>query len=128
MLEIGGVLKWTFLYSTVHRMRSIPKQIKILPKRHDYLVLSKNSEQKFLENKDIYGLYLHEDTNLLEFERAMLEVGRETKRQQHDDLATAKYYPDEIHTESCLKENANSLSHALDSLNCHEQVIRLSFA
>lgn len=91
MLEFDGILKWTFLYATVNRMQSASHQTKLLPKRHDYLALSKFAEKRLLESEDIYGLHQQDDTNLLELKRAMLEVERQVQmtRDNEEQLLTS---------------------------------------
>eukprot|EP00557_Chaetoceros_sp_GSL56_P004427 CAMPEP_0176497660 /NCGR_PEP_ID=MMETSP0200_2-20121128/11850_1 /TAXON_ID=947934 /ORGANISM="Chaetoceros sp., Strain GSL56" /LENGTH=1349 /DNA_ID=CAMNT_0017895703 /DNA_START=42 /DNA_END=4088 /DNA_ORIENTATION=- len=87
MIEFGGVLKWTFLFATVHRMRSTSNQISLLPKRHDYLAMSKFAEKRLLESEDIYGLHQEGDIKLLEFKRVLLEVERQVEATHEEKLS-----------------------------------------
>lgn len=77
--QIGGIVKWTFLYSTVHRMHPGIDTSKVIPRRHDYIIMSAFAEARLLQNEDSYGLHLYDDTNIVDFKRALLEV----QRQQH---------------------------------------------
>ena len=78
--QIGGVVKWTFLYATVQRLHSGSDTSKIVPRRHDFIVMSKFADENLLQDEDMFGLHLFEDTNIVDFKRAMMEVSRHERR------------------------------------------------
>lgn len=92
--ELGGVLKWSFIYSICHRLiRGDIQQIR--PRRNDYLVLSKSAESTLFKDEDEFGLHMFEPTNMVDFKRALLEADRmstsdctQEKRQKLGDVET----------------------------------------
>ena len=108
MAHLGGVVKWTFVIAAVHRAikeawaqkieqydkvkeeagmmsnlcnLTIKEQFPELlrPTRYDYLVLSKVAKDALLCTEDEYGIHLWEDSNIIDFKRALGEVGRGRK-------------------------------------------------
>jgi hypothetical protein len=78
--QIGGIVKWTFLYSTVHRLDSGSDTSKVMPRRHDYIIMSRFAKENLLQSEDSYGLHLYDNTNMVDFKRALLEVQRQERR------------------------------------------------
>ena len=97
VVEMKGVLKWTFLFRTTHKIINCSQQsneileaiksnsesndsIKtnflylINPRRYDFLVLSKHEENLYLKEEDDFGIHLYRDTNMNELKRALEEV------------------------------------------------------
>jgi hypothetical protein len=74
--QIGGLIKWTFLYATVERLHSGSDTSEIVPRRHDFMIISKFAEENLFQNEDDFGLHLLEDANIVDFKRAMMEVKR----------------------------------------------------
>lgn len=77
--DIGGVIKWTSLYSFVKQTLQSTrpqeeKNAKFVPSRHDFLVMSRVTGEKVLQNEDQYGLHKYDDSSLIELKRALLEV------------------------------------------------------
>ena len=79
--EIGGIVKWNFLFSTVHRFHTESSVGQIIPRRNDFLVMSSLAERIRLQDENIYGLHLYEDTSAVDFKRAMMEVKRRNRRE-----------------------------------------------
>jgi len=55
-----------------------------VPRRHDFILMSKFAQENLLQNEDIYGLHLYEDTNIVDLKRAMMEVERQERRDKKD--------------------------------------------
>ncbi len=87
--DIGGVVKWTFLVSIAHRIQSESNdtsiKVPIVPRRNDFLVMSKFAEENLLREEDIYGLHLYLDTTMVDFKRAMMEVKKQKRREQYGE-------------------------------------------
>lgn len=102
MIQMGGVLKWTYVFSVINRWEKAqqdteksgtePKSTDLSqqtikenashllhPRRHDFLALSKLAEETLSATEDKYGAHLWKDSNIIDFKRALDEVGR-TKR------------------------------------------------
>ncbi len=102
--EIGGVAKWTFVYSIVHKFLQKIEEDKTTfqescstvsdksvsirsywpnlryPRRSDYLLMSPAVEKGLLQSEDSFGLLVNEPTTLIDFRRALEEVGRQKLR------------------------------------------------
>ena len=83
--QIGGVVKWTFLYATVERLHSGSDTSEIVPRRHDFMIMSKFAEENLLQNEDVFGLHLFEDANIVDLKRAMMEVQRQEAKERKDN-------------------------------------------
>jgi len=101
LLEMGGVLKWTFVYSIVSKClkelddssgyeRTIKNDWPHLaePRRSDFLVMSDAAKTNLQSSEDDYGLRINQIAKPLEFVRALEEVGRQMsimKKRRGDD-------------------------------------------
>lgn len=79
--EIGGVIKWTYIYSFVKQalqsIRLHENEAPIFdPGRYDFLVTSTVTREKVLQNEDQFGLHKYDDSTMIDLKRAMLEVQR----------------------------------------------------
>ena len=81
----SGVVKWTFLFSSVHNNSTrgnksdagvLNEAITLKPRKHDFLVLSKFQENELIKVEDSYGIHLTEDTNMSELIRALDTASR----------------------------------------------------
>lgn len=79
--EIGGIVKWNFLFSTVHRFHTESNAGQLIPRRNDFLIMSPLAERIRLQDENIYGLHLYENTSFVDFKRAMMEVKRRDRRE-----------------------------------------------
>lgn len=87
---MGGILKWTFVYSVVSKFlknladdsQGYEKSIKndwpslAHPRRSDFLVMSDTAKTNLHSTEDEYGLRIDEIANSIDFARALEEVGR----------------------------------------------------
>ena len=101
LLEMGGVLKWTFVYAIVSKClkelddssgyeRTIKNDWPHLaePRRSDFLVMSDAAKTNLQSSEDDYGLRINQIAKPLEFGRALEEVGRQMsilKKRRDDD-------------------------------------------
>jgi len=101
LLEMGGVLKWTFVYAIVSKClkelddssgyeRTIKNDWPHLaePRRSDFLVMSDAAKTNLQSSEDDYGLRINQIAKPLEFGRALEEVGRQMsimKKRRGDD-------------------------------------------
>ena len=112
LLEIGGVVKWTFVYSIVWKFLNRLEEEKVNsgvsydslsidnnsikshcpelahPRRSDYLLMSPAAEKILTQREDSYGLSINETSNIIDFQRSLEEVGRQ--RIQQDDEPKSK--------------------------------------
>lgn len=86
MHEIGGVIKWTCLYSFVNQCSlnldsDLPN---FAPSRHDFLVLSSIRITSILNNEDKFGMKMFQDSSMIDLKRSILEVQKSSTRGGHD--------------------------------------------
>lgn len=85
---MGGITKWTFPFSIVTKFlkldagnvrKSILQIAPALarPRRADYLLITKIAAASLNNTEDAYGLATSEESNLIDFQRALAIVGRE---------------------------------------------------
>mmetsp|Transcript_7253 Transcript_7253/g.11900 ORF Transcript_7253/g.11900 Transcript_7253/m.11900 type:complete len:1401 (+) Transcript_7253:1066-5268(+) len=98
LFEIGGVLKWTFVYSLVTKFLSrlkdessgFRKSIKekcpgmATPRHSDFLVMAKSAKESLKKTEDEFGLRIHDICNDIDFERALEGVGRQRAINQEE--------------------------------------------
>lgn len=98
LFEIGGVLKWTFVYSLVTKFLSrlkdessgFRKSIKekcpgmATPRHSDFLVMASSAKANLKKTEDDFGLRIHDICNDIDFERALEEVGRQRVIKQEE--------------------------------------------
>lgn len=102
LIEIGGVAKWTFVYSIVHKFLKKIEEDKgsyqgsrgaltdgtlsicsywpslRYPRRSDYLLMSPAVEKSLLHSEDSFGLLVNESVTSNDFQRALEEVRYQT--------------------------------------------------
>lgn len=98
LIELGGVLKWTAIFSLVHRLINGMEKVKVeagaemsavavtasriqllRPCRHDFLVLCESVQLD--TDSEVFDIPLTKDISFLEFRRGLEEVAR--RRQTH---------------------------------------------
>jgi len=90
-----GVIKWTFLFQTVHRIfiEAAQEEISLrestpttlIPRRHDFLVLSKVAEESFLEVEN------SQETTLMDLKFELGDVGKvELNVKKVNHISTSK--------------------------------------
>ena len=98
LFEIGGVLKWTFVYSLVTKFLSrlkgessaFRKSIKekcpgmAAPRHSDFLVMANSAKKTLKKTEDDFGLRINDICNDIDFERALEEVGRQRSIKQEE--------------------------------------------
>ncbi|KAL7548623.1 hypothetical protein ACHAWF_011897 [Thalassiosira exigua] len=96
LVEMGGILKWSFVYAIVSRFlrrldddasgyeKSIKKDWPSLaqPRRSDFLAMSKMVSRTLQVAEDSYGLLYSTTSSSLDFGRALDEVGRQQSTQK----------------------------------------------
>jgi len=118
IIEIGGVIKWTFLYATLQRLQGkhcldndhapSQKKVPLIPSRHDFLIMSNHARERLQHTEDIYGLSLCDDSNLFDFKRAMYEVKRQEQQMQEHVNTTS--------TDMCKRTRINESAPAADEI------------
>ncbi len=103
LFEIGGVLKWTFVYSLVTKFLSrlkdessgFRKSIKekcpgmATPRYADFLVMASSAKATLQKTEDEFGLRINDICNAIDFERALEEVGRQRSMKREDTKTMA---------------------------------------
>lgn len=93
----SGVVKWTFLYSAVaglskkrvvEDIESLQHKKSLVPRKHNYLVVSKFVEACSEKVEDAFGLHLFEDASIVELKRALREARK--RRSNGTDNAVQK--------------------------------------
>ena len=88
LFEIGGVLKWTFVYSLVNKFLSrlkdessaFRKSIKekcpgmASPRYSDFLVMAESAKANLQQTEDRFGMRINDICNDIDFDRALEEV------------------------------------------------------
>mmetsp|Transcript_30773 Transcript_30773/g.61126 ORF Transcript_30773/g.61126 Transcript_30773/m.61126 type:complete len:842 (+) Transcript_30773:330-2855(+) len=131
LIKIGGVAKWTFVYSIVHKFLKKIEEDKATfqgscgltdgslsicsdwpslryPRRSDYLLMSPAVERSLLQIEDSFGLMVNESATSIDFQRALEEIGCKTLNTQlrnKDESQNRKVpaYPNLPWQESVLK-------------------------
>ena len=117
LFEIGGVLKWTFVYSLVTKFLSrlksessgFRKSIKekcpgmAAPRHSDFLVMAQMAKSTLQEREDEFGLRIHDICNTIDFERALEEVGRHRSIEQEE--VSSKIVPWQTNAMTNLEES-----------------------
>ena len=71
----NGVVKWTFFFSSISKQReSLQQPINLVPRKYDYLAISKTIEQNLEQIEDSYGIHLLKNSNIFELKRALRKV------------------------------------------------------
>mmetsp|Transcript_12719 Transcript_12719/g.22300 ORF Transcript_12719/g.22300 Transcript_12719/m.22300 type:complete len:877 (-) Transcript_12719:136-2766(-) len=103
LIEMGGILKWTFVYSIVSKFlkhldddasgyeKSIKKDWPSLahPRRSDFLVMSDTAKTTLQATEDDYGLRINEIASSIDFARALEEVGRQKSTKKGNRILTS---------------------------------------
>ena len=103
--QLGGIVKWTYVYSSVRRWIDEASQVKIeegpngqqltargpptiantqlpRPTRHDYLVLGKSAQLD--DEGEVFGIQVWKDINIFDLKRGLEEVQRSRRREKDD--------------------------------------------
>jgi len=117
LFELGGVLKWTFVYSLVTKFLSrlknessgFRKSIKdkcpgmAVPRHSDFLVMTNTAKSSLQKTEDEFGLRINDICNIFDFERALEEVGRHRSNNQIE--IPSKIVPWQTHAINDLVES-----------------------
>jgi len=150
IVEMGGILKWSWPFAVVHRFQkehfalndvsdfdsdhnSSPKRSirdkrpdLMRPRRFDFLVTSKVSEELLRETEDAYGLHLWEESSAIDFKRAMDEVHRQKRKEEQESFKLGpkgqkKRNYNQFHERSLIPRISPWQYRAFTSLDAHER-------
>jgi hypothetical protein len=126
-----GVVKWTFLFATMHRLSKnsndeVPSKscISLIPRRHDFLIISKRYTENVLEEvENIHGIHLHKPTSMFEFKRALNEV----KNQYSGDFNALSQSQSKRRKCTDRNEKPMSWQYQLDASLTADEKVRISY-
>jgi len=90
MVDLKGILKWTYFFSYVHKMSKEKEENENMsnmlafcePAMKDYLVLPRTRNSHVIIADNVYGLEIGKETNLAKFKRALEEISLDKEKNE----------------------------------------------